>query len=176
MQIYSTTQVLPGYEISTDPARLDVDLIHRFLRTSYWAAERSREIVERSIRGSLCFGVYERSSSAAMEQGPPPAAEEAPSSIAGAQVGFARVISDQAVFAYLADVFVVPTHRGRGISKGLMRAILAHPDLQTLQVFLLRTRDAHGLYAQFGFDRLPRPEEMMVRSAAARERGDAEMS
>jgi len=142
-----TTSVLPGYEISTDPARLDVDLIHRFLSTSYWAADRPREVVERSIRGSLCFGVYE----------PPQASGRTP------QVAFARVITDRAVFGYLADVFVLPTHRGRGISKGLVRAVLGHPDLQTLQVFLLRTRDAHGLYAQFGFQPLPRPEEMMTR-------------
>jgi GNAT superfamily N-acetyltransferase len=78
-------------------------------------------------------------------------------------VAFGRVITDGAVFGYLADVFVLPTHRGRGISKGLVRAVLGHPDLQTLQVFLLRTRDAHGLYAQFGFQPLPRPEEMMTR-------------
>jgi GNAT superfamily N-acetyltransferase len=155
MPIYSTTSVLPGYEISTDASRLDVDLICRFLSTSYWAAERPRTIVERSIRGSLCFGVYEQPAAPAIEPRPAPAG--------GPQVAFARVISDFAVFAYLADVFVVPTHRGLGIAKGLMRAIVAHPELQTLQVFLLRTRDAHGLYAQFGFRALARPDEMMSR-------------
>lgn len=143
---FSTTSALPGYEISTDPDRLDVDLIYGFLSTSYWAHGRSRAVVERSIRGSIPFGVY--------LIGP----AEAPD-----QVGFGRVITDTAVFAYLADVFVVPAHRGRGIAKGLMRAVLAHPDLQSLRVFLLRTRDAHGLYRQFGFGPVPDPGEMMAR-------------
>jgi GNAT superfamily N-acetyltransferase len=137
---YFATTILPGFEVSTDPDRLDIDLIHRFLDASYWAAGRSREVVERSIRHSLCFGVY------AGEQ----------------QVAFARAITDCAVFAYLADVFVVPEFRGQGISKALVRAILAHPDLQGLKVFLLRTRDAQGLYAQFGFEAIANPEEMMV--------------
>jgi GNAT superfamily N-acetyltransferase len=127
-------------EISTDPARLDIDLIHRFLETSYWAKGRRRSVVERSIRNSLCFGAY----------------------LAGQQVAFARVVSDRAVFAYLMDVFVVPEFRGRGISKALMRSVLAHPDLQNLRVFLLATRDAHGLYAQFGFRSLTRPERWMA--------------
>jgi GNAT superfamily N-acetyltransferase len=144
---FSPTSTLPGYEISTDRDRLDIDLIHRFLSTSYWAEGRSRDAVERSIRHSLCFGVY------AVET-PPGAAR---------QVAFARVISDFAVFGYLADVFVVPEHRGRGVSKGLMQAIEAHPDVRNVKVLLLRTRDAHGLYAKFGFGPLPRPEEMMAR-------------
>ena len=150
------TSVLPGYVISTDPARLDVDLIHRVLSTSYWAAGRSREIVERSIRGSLCFGVY--------EQGAADIAVDDLSGVSpgsGRQVAFARVITDRAVFGYLADVFVIPEFQGRGIAKGLVRAILAHPDLQSLQVFLLRTRDAHGLYAGFGFEAVTRPDELM---------------
>jgi GNAT superfamily N-acetyltransferase len=137
----STTPVPPRFEISTDPARLDVDLIHRFLSGSYWAAGRSREVVEQSIRHSLCFGVYG-------EDG---------------QVGFARVITDRAVFAYLADVFILPEHRGQGLSKALVRTILAHPDLQGLMVFLLRTRDAQGLYAQFGFQPIANPDELMGR-------------
>jgi GNAT superfamily N-acetyltransferase len=127
-------------EISTDPARLDIDLIHSFLVTSYWAKGRRRSVVERSIRNSLCFGVY----------------------IAGRQVAFARVVSDRAVFAYLMDVFVLPEFRGRGISKALMRTVLEHPDLQNLRVFLLATRDAHGLYAQFGFGSLAHPERWMA--------------
>jgi len=139
----SSTPTLPGYEISTDPARFDIDLIHRFLSTSYWAEGRPREVIERSIRHSLCFGVYAE----------------------GTQVAFARVITDHAVFAYLADVFVVPERRGRGIATGLMQAILAHPELQGLQVFLLRTRDAQGLYARFGFEPIARPEEMMGRNS-----------
>jgi len=133
--------LLPEYEISTDPERLDVDMIHGFLSTSYWAAGRPREVVEQSIRHSLCFGVYRQRT----------------------QIAFARVISDRAVFAYLADVFVIPTHRGRGISKALIAAIVAHPDLSGLRVFLLRTRDAHGLYSQFGFGPLQDPDEMMGR-------------
>ena len=139
---FSTTSILPGFEISTDPERLDIGLIHRFLSTStYWAAGRSRALVERSIRHSLCFGVY-----------------------AGAeQVAFGRAITDRAVFAYMADVFVIPPLRGRGIAKGLVRAMLAHPELQDLKVFLLRTRDAQGLYRQFDFEPVPRCDELMGR-------------
>jgi GNAT superfamily N-acetyltransferase len=119
----------PDFEISCDTARLDVPLIHDFLRTSYWAEGRSLAVVQRSIENSLCFGAYS----------------------GGEQIAFARVITDRAVFAYLADVFVVPKFRRRGVSKALIAAILSHPDLQTLRTFLLGTKDAHGLYAQFGF-------------------------
>src|SRR5688572_3487507 len=152
---FSTASILPGYEISTDPSRLDVDLIHQFLNTSYWAEGRPRDVVERSIRHSLCFGVYARDASTG--------AEAATVARRGAQVAFARVVTDCAVFGYLADVFVIPAYRGRGIASGLMQAILAHPDVQNLKVFLLRTRDAHGLYARFGFGPLPAAEEMMAR-------------
>jgi ribosomal protein S18 acetylase RimI-like enzyme len=129
------------FEISTDPARIDAALVHGYLSTSYWAQGRSRTAVERSIRNSFCFGVYR----------------------CGSQVAFGRVITDFTVFAYLADIFVVPEYRGRGVGKTLVRAMLEHPELQGLQVILLRTRDAHGLYKQFGFETLPRPEEMMGR-------------
>ena len=128
------------YEISTDRNRLDVALIHEFLRSSYWAQGIPRAVVERSIQHSLCFGAY----------------------LDGRQVGFARVISDFAAIAHVADVFVVPEHRGRGISKLLMRAIVEHPDLQGLRRMLLVTRDAHGLYAQFGFQPLTHPEHFMT--------------
>lgn len=128
-----------GIEISTDQARLDIDVIHGFLQTSYWAKGRRRSVVERSIKNSLCFGVY----------------------VGGRQVAFARVVSDRAVFAYLMDVFVVPEYRGRGISKALMRAVLDHSELQNLRVFLLGTNDAHGLYEQFGFRALAHPERWM---------------
>ena len=128
------------FEISTDTERLDIDLIHTFLQTSYWAMGRPRGVVERSIRNSLCFGVYRH----------------------GRQVAFARVVSDRAVFAYLMDVFVVPAYRGRGISKALMQSVLGHPELQNLRIFLLATRDAHGLYAQFGFRPLASPERWMA--------------
>ena len=130
------------YEVSCDQARIDVSLVHAFLSDSYWAQGRSRETVERSIRNSLCFGVY--------------AAD-------GKQIAFARVITDRAVFAYLADVFVVPEFRGRGVSKLLIRTILAHPDLQTLRSFHLGTRDAHGLYSQFGFGPVTEPQRLMAR-------------
>lgn len=126
-------------EISTDQARLDIDVIHGFLRTSYWAEGRRRSVVDRAIRNSLCFGVY----------------------AGGRQVAFARVVSDRAVFAYMMDVFVIPEYRGRGISKALMRAVLDHPDLQNLRTFLLATHDAHGLYEQFGFRPLAQPERWM---------------
>jgi N-acetylglutamate synthase-like GNAT family acetyltransferase len=130
-------------EITTDPSRVDVDVVYRFLsESSYWAQDRSRETVERSVRHSLCFSVFAE----------------------GEQIGFARVVSDHAVFAYLMDVFILPEWRGKNLSKELMHTILAHPDLQGLQLFLLSTKDAHGLYAQFGFEPLERPEDLMVRS------------
>lgn len=118
-----------GIELSTDPARLDLDVIHGFLSGSYWSAGVPRDVVERALRHSLCFGLYE----------------------GGRQVGFGRVITDRATFAYLADVFVLPQHRGQGLSKWLMQCVREHPDLQGLRRFLLGTRDAHGLYRQFGF-------------------------
>jgi len=127
------------FEISTDPSRIDVGLVHDFLSHSYWAQGRTRAVVERSINNSLCFGVYRSTQ----------------------QVAFARVITDRAVFAYLADVFVVPEFRRRGISNALVRAILDYPELEGLRVILLKTRDAHGLYSQFGFRPLQQPEEMM---------------
>ena len=127
------------YEISTARSRLDIALIHDFLRSSYWAKNIPRSIVEKSIQNSLCFGAF----------------------FGAKQVGFARVISDFATFAYVADVFVVPEHRGRGVSKMIMKAILAHPELQGLRGILLATQDAHGLYAQFGFKPLSHPENFM---------------
>jgi GNAT superfamily N-acetyltransferase len=130
---------MPEFEISTDVARLDIDLIHDFLSTSYWARGRRRSVVDRAIRNSLCFGVYREQR----------------------QVAFARVVTDRAVFAYLMDVFVLPEYRGRGISKTLLRTILDHPDLQNLRLFLLVTRDAHGLYEKFGFRPLAAPDHVM---------------
>lgn len=127
------------YEISTDPARIDAQMVHQFLTNSYWAAGIPLETVQRSILNSLCFGIYQ----------------------AGRQVGFARVISDQATFAYLADVFVIEPCRGRGLSKWLMECITGHPDLQGLRRWMLATRDAHGLYQQYGFTRLEKPERCM---------------
>ena len=121
---------VPGYEISHDPARMDVGVIHAFLsETSYWAKGIPRSVVEKSLAHSLCFGIYHH----------------------GAQVGFARIVSDHATFAMLADVFVLEGHRGKGLSKWLMRTVIAHPDLQGLRRLLLLTSDAHELYRQFGF-------------------------
>jgi GNAT superfamily N-acetyltransferase len=133
-------QISDQYDISTDRSRLDITLIHDFLRATYWAQGIPRAVVERSIQNSLCFGAFQ----------------------GGQQAGFARVITDFATVAYLADVFVVPEHRGRGVSKMLMRAILAQPELQGLRRILLATRDAHGLYAQFGFQSLAQPEHFMT--------------
>lgn len=130
----------PAYEATTDRHRFDVDLIHTFLRSSYWAANMPRDVLERAIRHALCFGVF-----------------------AGQrQVAFARVITDYATFAYLSDLFVVPEHRGLSVSKLLMRSILDHPELQGLRRFLLATKDAHGLYAQFGFKPLANPDDFMT--------------
>jgi GNAT superfamily N-acetyltransferase len=126
--------------ISTDRARLDLDVIHGFLTNCYWAKGVPREIVERSIENSLCFGIYDG---------------------AGAQVGFARVISDFATFAYIADVFVLESHRGRGLGKELMDCIKQHPSLQGLRRWSLSTKDAHELYSQYGFVPLQWPERYM---------------
>ena len=136
----------PDVEISADPARIDIDLVHAYLTTSYWAQGRSHATVERSIQHSFCFGAYR----------------------GGRQVGFGRVITDFAVFAYLADIFVIPAFQGQGIGKAIVRAMVEHPRLQGLPLVLLRTRDAHGLYRQFGFDAVPEPDEMMARYAMGR--------
>ena len=120
-----------GYEISTEPARLDVAAMHAYLTRSYWSPNVPREIVERAARNSLCFGLYERAG--------------------GAQVGLARVVTDHATFAYLCDVYVLEEHRGHGLGKDLMRAVTAHPALAGARRAMLATRDAHGLYREFGF-------------------------
>lgn len=130
------------YTISTDKSRLDIAVIHRFLsQESYWAENISVELVQRAINGSLCFGVYYG------EQ----------------QVGYARVITDEATFAYLSDVFIVSEHRGKGLSKKLVETISNWPTLQGLRRWVLATRDAHTLYAQFGFTELNHPEWFMQR-------------
>jgi GNAT superfamily N-acetyltransferase len=130
------------YLISTDRSRLNIELIHEFLSTTtYWAIGRAREVVQRSINNSLPFGIYQGND----------------------QVGFARVVTDYATFAWVADVFVLPEHRGRGLSKRLMEVILAHPELQGFRRWVLATKDAHSLYARFGFIELHRPERWMER-------------
>jgi GNAT superfamily N-acetyltransferase len=129
------------FEISTDPARVDVQVVYEFLTNSYWAKGIPVETVRRAIVNSLCFGIYHE----------------------GRQVGFARVISDRATFAYLADVFVFEPYRGRGLSRWLMECILSHPDLQGLRRWMLATRDAHKLYAQYGFTPIKNPDRWMER-------------
>lgn len=125
--------------LSTDPERLDVDFVHGFLTQSYWAKGISRELVERSIENSLCFAVYTQDK----------------------QVAFARVISDFATYAYIGDVFVIEAYRGHGLGKWMMECIRQHPQLQGLRRWTLLTRDAHGLYRQFGFTPLQKPERYM---------------
>jgi GNAT superfamily N-acetyltransferase len=126
--------------ISTDRQRLSLDVIHGFLTNCYWAKDIPRETVARSIEHALCFGIYDGS---------------------GAQVGFARVVSDFATVAYLGDVFVLEWHRGLGLSKWLMECIVKHPALQNLRRWILLTRDAHGLYSHFGFTPVKAPDRYM---------------
>lgn len=135
--------VRDGYTISTDKARLDIALIHDFLsRSSYWAEGRSIELVYKTIENSLCFGVYEGE----------------------AQVGFARVVTDYATFGWLCDVFVIESHRGRGLSKWLVDCVVHHPELRGLRTLMLATRDAHGLYERYGgFQRMTQAERWMIR-------------
>jgi GNAT superfamily N-acetyltransferase len=140
--------------ISNNKALLDRALIHGFLsERSYWAQDAPREIVERAIEHSLCFGVYR----------------------SGKQVGFARVVTDCATFAWLADVFVIETERGNGLSKKLVAAVRTHPQLQGLRRFMLATLDAHGLYARFGFKPITNVERFMeiFRPNAYKEPNDA---
>jgi N-acetylglutamate synthase-like GNAT family acetyltransferase len=126
--------------ISTDQSRLDIDVVHEFLTHSYWAAGIPRATVVRAIENSLCFGVYDDAK----------------------QIGFARVISDFATYAYIADVFILEGYRERGLGKELMASIMAHPELQGLRRWSLGTRDAHGLYAQFGFEPVDNPSPIMM--------------
>jgi GNAT superfamily N-acetyltransferase len=128
------------FEISTDKSRLNVGLIHQFLSNeSYWARNRTLDQTVTAMENSICFGVF----------------------LGERQVGFARVISDKATFAYIGDVFVLDEFRGRGLSKMLMQEMLEHPDLQGLRRWVLATRDAHGLYERFGFAELKHPERWM---------------
>jgi GNAT superfamily N-acetyltransferase len=138
MYHFSTTR--DGLTIATDPSLLDLDTIHDYLaHRSYWAAGIPRDTLEQAIRNSLCFGVFN--------------GEE--------QIGFARAITDRATYAYLADVFILEEYQGRGIGRWLISCILAHPELQGLRRFALRTRDAHELYRQFGFHADRHPENSM---------------
>ncbi|HTX02507.1 MAG TPA: GNAT family N-acetyltransferase [Candidatus Acidoferrales bacterium] len=128
------------YTISTDRSALDVDAVYGYLsKESYWATGIARDVVERSLQNSLCFGLYR----------------------GDAQIGFTRVVTDYATMAYVGDVYVLPEHRGRGLSKWMMECVLAHSALQHLRRWILVTRDAHGLYRKFGFTGLKRPEGYM---------------
>jgi GNAT superfamily N-acetyltransferase len=132
------------FEIDTDPSRLKIDMIHRFLaEESYWANSRTLDQTVKAIENSICFGLYDH--------------EE--------QIGFARIVTDKATFAYLGDVFIVNEYRGRGLSKWLMEVIISHPELQGLRRWVLATRDAHELYRKFGFDDLRFPERWMELAA-----------
>jgi GNAT superfamily N-acetyltransferase len=137
----SSTDVAGDYEISTDPARLDIGAMHAYLTRSYWSPGIPLATVERAARHSLCFGLYERSS--------------------GRQVGLARVVTDHATFAYLCDVYVLEEHRGRGLGKFMMQTVMAHPALTGARRAMLGTRDAHGLYAQYGFGAPPNDGVLM---------------
>jgi GNAT superfamily N-acetyltransferase len=127
------------FEVSTDPAKIDIAVVHGFLSNSYWAKGIPEKVVRQSIDNSTCFGVYKN----------------------GEQVGFARIITDRATFSYVADVFILEPYRGNGLSKWMMECILQHPELQGLRRWALVTADAHGLYEQFGFTRLRTPERWM---------------
>jgi GNAT superfamily N-acetyltransferase len=135
------------YTISTDPSRLDLAVIHRFLSLeAYWALGRSYETVQTAVEHSLCFGVYRGAE----------------------QVGLARVVTDYATFAWLCDVYILEAHRGHGLGKWLIECVVAAPELQGLRRFLLATRDAHELYRRYGgFEALPNPERWMARVAPA---------
>lgn len=130
-----------NWTISTDPARQDVNAIHAFLASAYWSEQIPREVVERAVRNSLCFGLFE----------------------SAVQIGLARVVTDYATFAYLCDVYVLESHRGHGLGKWLIECVMAHPQLQGLRRFNLVTADAHGLYARHGFQPLAKPANHMER-------------
>ncbi|OYU28316.1 MAG: GNAT family N-acetyltransferase [Burkholderiales bacterium PBB2] len=130
------------FVVSCDPARLDLDMIHRFLsEQAPWCLGIPKATVAQAIAGSLCFGAYR----------------------GGAQIGFARVITDRTTFAYLCDVFVLPEHQGQGCSRALMDTVMAHPDLQHLRRFMLATSTAAGLYAKYGFSPASKPQSFMER-------------
>ena len=132
---------VPGYEIDADKSRLNIDLIHKFLAGAYWSEGIPKEIVFKSIQESDCFGIYK----------------------SGEQVGFARVISDHATFAYLADVFIIPEEQGRGLGKWLMAIIMKSAQYQNLRRWSLATKDAHELYRRFGFTEAPPGRFMEIR-------------
>ncbi|MDF5733886.1 MAG: GNAT family N-acetyltransferase [Rhizonema sp. PD38] len=129
------------FYISTEKSKLDISTIHNFLKNSYWAENISLEMIEKSIKNSLCFGLYEEQK----------------------QIGFARVITDYATSALLKDVFILEPYRGQGLGKWFVEYIVEYPELQDVSKWLLATKDAHGLYRRYGFKNLPEPEKMMMR-------------
>lgn len=133
-------KTIAGYKISTNKSDLDFNVIHSFISNTYWAKGIPAETMQKAIDNAMCFGVFTEQNE---------------------QVGFARVITDTATFAYLSDVFILDAHRGKGLSKWLMEEIVAQPDLQNLRRFVLVTKDAHGLYEQFGFDAISHPDDYM---------------
>ncbi len=136
----SLSRTVGPYTISDDPQRLDLKAVHAYLQRAYWSEQIPYEIVARAARGSLCIGAYDQS---------------------GAQIGLARFISDYATFCYVCDVYVLEEHRGHGLSKALMAMAMEHPQLQGLRRWVLVTRDAHGLYQQFGFGSVAQVDSYM---------------
>jgi N-acetylglutamate synthase-like GNAT family acetyltransferase len=132
--------LVDGYKISEDLSEIDLKAVHGYLSNAYWSKGIPFEKMYEALQNSLCFGILTES---------------------GSQIGFARMITDKATFAYLADVFILQDHRGKGLSKWLMEAILSHRDLQGLRRMMLATKDAHGLYKKFGFEALENPEKLM---------------
>ena len=148
----SYTDTKNNYVISTDKRKIDIDYVHGFLSQSYWSPGVDIRVVKKAMKGSLCFGMYNRSKQ------PFPG---------GGQVGYARIITDNATFAYLADVFIDKNYQGKGLGKWLIEVILAHPDLQGLRRILLATKDAHRLYEQCGFTSINNPERYIVYNPTA---------
>lgn len=141
-----------NFVISTDKSKLDITAIHQYIGVeSYWAQGIPLEVLKKSIDNSMCFGIYDGTK----------------------QIGFARIITDCSTFAYLADVYVLEAYRGNGLSKWLMEFIMKHPDLQGLRRYMLATRDAHGLYLQYGFKPVANPENIMeIRNADVYKKGN----
>jgi GNAT superfamily N-acetyltransferase len=135
-------QTIGSYTISDDPTRLDLPAIHAYLRQAYWSEDIPYDVIARAVQGSLCIGAYDSE---------------------GAQIGLARFISDYATFCYVCDVYVLEHHRGQGLSKAMLKMALEHPRLQGLRRWNLVTRDAHGLYRQFGFNSIAHPDRYMER-------------
>ena len=141
------------YEIDDDPGRIDLDVVHGFLTTSYWAEGVPRDVVARSVANSLVLGLYHRGGEVGQ----------------GAQVGLTRVVTDRATFAWVADVFVLPGHRGRGLAHWMIETLLAHPDMAGMRRFMLATSDAHQVYADCGFTPLADPGRFMEIARPLRE-------